>query len=63
MHLFDMYNQLNPNQRREVQREVNSQRRIEELEAKLQKALKEASVWKSTLCVFAIVVSLVLALK
>jgi anti-sigma-K factor RskA len=63
MHLFEMYSKLNPRQRREVQIEVNRQRRIEELEAELTNALKKVSFWKSTLCVFAVVVSLVLALK
>jgi hypothetical protein len=63
MHLFEMYSKLNPNQRLEVQIEVNRLRRIEELEAELTNALKKVSVWKSTLCVFAVVVSLVLALK
>ena len=63
MHLFEMYNKLNPRQRREVQIEVNRQKRIEELKAELKKALKRVNVWKSTLCVFAVVVSLVLALK
>ena len=63
MHLFEMYTQLNPNQRREVQREVNRQRRIEELEVELKKSLKKGNVWKSTFLVFVVVVSLVLALK
>ena len=63
MYLYEMYIKLNPNQKREVQNEANRQRRIEELEAELRNALKKVSVWKSTLCVFAVVVSLVLALK
>ena len=50
MHLNQMYSKLNPNQRREVQIEVNRQRMIEELEAELKNALKKVSVWKSTLC-------------
>ena len=63
MYLYEMYIKLNPNQKREVQNEANRQRRIEELEAELRNALKKVSVWKSTLCAFAVVVSLVLALK
>ena len=63
MHLFEMYKTLKPNQRREVLIEVNRQRRIEELEAELRNALKKVSVWKATLCVFAVVVYLVFALK
>jgi hypothetical protein len=43
MHLFEMYSKLNPRQRREVQIEVNRQRRIEELEAELTNALKKVS--------------------
>jgi uncharacterized membrane protein YcjF (UPF0283 family) len=58
-----MYSKLNPKQRREVQIDVNRQRRIEELEAELTNALKKVSFWKLTLYVFAVVVSLVLALK
>ena len=63
MHLNQMYSKLNPNQRREVQIEADRQRRIEELEAELKNALKKVCVWKSTLCAFAVVVSLILALK
>lgn len=63
MHLFEMYKRLNPNQKHEVQREATRQVKIEELESELQKAKKKVSVWKSTICVFAIVVSLFLALK
>ena len=63
MHLFQMYTRLNPNQRREVENEVNRQRKIEELEAVLRKALKNVTFWKSTLIVFAVVVALVLAVK
>lgn len=63
MYLFEMYKALKPDQRREVVTEVNRQRRIEELEAELKNALKKVSFWRSTLCLFAVVVSLVLALK
>ena len=63
MHLFQMYTRLNPNQRREVENEVNRQRKIEELEVVLRKALKNVTFWKSTLIVFAVVVALVLAVK
>ena len=63
MHLNQMYSRLNHNQRREVLIEDDRQRRIEELEAELRKALKKVCVWKSTLCAFAVVVSLILALK
>jgi cell division septal protein FtsQ len=64
MHLFEMYNKLNPNQRREVQREAARQRRIEELEGELHKAKKKATAWKYVLMVvFAVVVALVLGLK
>lgn len=63
MYLYEMYIKLNPNQKREVQNEANRQRRIEELEAELRNALKKVSVWKATLCVFAVVVYLVFALK
>ena len=57
------FSRLNSNQRREVQIEADRQRRIEELEAELRKALRKVCVWKSTLCAFAVVVSLILALK
>ena len=63
MYWYEMYIKLNPNQKREVQNEANRQRRIEELEAELRNALKKVSVWKATLCVFAVVVYLVFALK
>ena len=63
MYLFEMYKALKPDQRREVVTEVNRQRRIEELEAELKNALKKVCFWRSTLCLFAVVVSLVLALK
>ena len=64
MHLFEMYTKLNPNQRREVQREVTRQRRIEEQEGELQKAKKKVIVWKyAFVVVFAVVVALVLGLK
>ena len=64
MHLFEMYNKLNPNQRREVQSEVTRQRRIEELEGELHKAKKKATAWKyAFMVVIAVVVALVLGLK
>ena len=63
MHLFEMYSRLNPNQRREVQAEANRQRKIEQLESDLKKALKKVTLWKSILCVFVVLVSLLLALK
>ena len=63
MHFYEMYTQLKPNQRREVEIEVSRQRKIEQLEGELQKTKKKVSVWKLTMCVFAIVISLVLPLK
>lgn len=64
MHLFEMYNKLNPNQRREVQREATRQRRIEQLHAELQNANTKATAWKyAFMVVFAVVVSMVLGQK
>lgn len=63
MHLFEMYTKLNPNQRREIQREVTRQNRIEQLEGELQKAKKKAVGWKyAFLVVLAVALALVLGI-
>ena len=64
MHLFEMYNKLNPNQRREVQREATRQRMIEQLEGELHKANKTVTGWKyAFMVVFLVVVAMVIVLK
>lgn len=63
MNMYELYSKLNCTQRREVQQETERQKKIEDLEAELEKTKKRASIWKSIMCVIAIVVSCVLALN
>lgn len=69
-HMYEMYNLLNPNQRRELENEMSRQVRLEQLQvelaengAELRRCLASLTFWKSTFLAFAIVVSLVLAMK
>nr|GEV34750.1 DNA-(apurinic or apyrimidinic site) lyase 2 [Tanacetum cinerariifolium] len=67
MNLYEMYNTLNPQQRRQVGQETSRQMRIEGLEVELveknlqlQKSLASLTFWKSIFFAFAICMSLVL---
>ena len=63
MIMIEMYSRLSQTQRRDVNREITRQMKIEELEVELRKAKKKVTIWKSIMCVFVIVVSCVITLK